>query len=227
MVAGDLVNTASRIQSVGRARARSSSARRRGARPSRRSPTRTPACTSSRARPSRAAVAGAAGRLRRAGSLKSAGLEAPFVGRDRELRLIKELFHASATDAAAPTSSRSPASPASASRGWPGSSTSTSTACRHGLVAPRPLPLLRRGRHVLGAGGHGADALPHRRGRGAGVGARQARRRRSRSTCSTRRSGASSSRGWRTCSAWRRAPRSSATDLFAAWRLFFERLADT
>jgi class 3 adenylate cyclase/tetratricopeptide (TPR) repeat protein len=32
------------------------------------------------------------------GTLKSAGLEAPFVGRDRELRLIKDLFHASATD---------------------------------------------------------------------------------------------------------------------------------
>src|SRR5206468_9629384 len=27
------------------------------------------------------------------GSLKSQGLEAPFVGRDRELRLIKDLFH--------------------------------------------------------------------------------------------------------------------------------------
>ncbi|OFW71892.1 MAG: hypothetical protein A2Y55_11080 [Actinobacteria bacterium RBG_16_68_12] len=29
----------------------------------------------------------------RAGSLRSAGLESPFVGRDRELRLMKELFH--------------------------------------------------------------------------------------------------------------------------------------
>jgi predicted ATPase/class 3 adenylate cyclase len=32
------------------------------------------------------------------GSLKSAGLEAPFVGRDRELRHVKDLFHASADD---------------------------------------------------------------------------------------------------------------------------------
>ncbi len=32
------------------------------------------------------------------GSLKSEGLEAPFVGRDQELRLVKELFHASAED---------------------------------------------------------------------------------------------------------------------------------
>jgi class 3 adenylate cyclase/tetratricopeptide (TPR) repeat protein len=34
----------------------------------------------------------------RAGALKSAGLEAPFVGRERELKLIKELFHACAND---------------------------------------------------------------------------------------------------------------------------------
>jgi predicted ATPase len=32
------------------------------------------------------------------GALKSAGLEAPFVGRERELKLIKELFHVCATD---------------------------------------------------------------------------------------------------------------------------------
>jgi predicted ATPase/class 3 adenylate cyclase len=32
------------------------------------------------------------------GSLKSTGLEAPFVGRDRELKLIKDLFHACAQD---------------------------------------------------------------------------------------------------------------------------------
>jgi class 3 adenylate cyclase/tetratricopeptide (TPR) repeat protein len=32
----------------------------------------------------------------RGGALRSSGLEAPFVGRERELRLVKELFHASA-----------------------------------------------------------------------------------------------------------------------------------
>ncbi len=35
------------------------------------------------------------------GSLKSQGLEAPFVGRDRELRLIKEIFHTSADEGSA------------------------------------------------------------------------------------------------------------------------------
>jgi class 3 adenylate cyclase/tetratricopeptide (TPR) repeat protein len=34
----------------------------------------------------------------RAGGMKSVGLETPFVGRDRELRLAKELFHASADE---------------------------------------------------------------------------------------------------------------------------------
>src|SRR5207247_10185309 len=34
----------------------------------------------------------------RAGALKAEGLEAPFVGRERELRLVKELFHASAEE---------------------------------------------------------------------------------------------------------------------------------
>jgi len=35
------------------------------------------------------------------GALKSQGLEAPFVGRDRELRLVKELFHGSADNGTA------------------------------------------------------------------------------------------------------------------------------
>ncbi len=35
------------------------------------------------------------------GSMRSLGLEAPFVGRDRELRMIKELFHASAEESKA------------------------------------------------------------------------------------------------------------------------------
>ena len=37
----------------------------------------------------------------RGGALRSTGLEAPFVGRDRELRLLKELFHASAEEGTA------------------------------------------------------------------------------------------------------------------------------
>ena len=63
------------------------------------------------------------------GSLKSEGLEAPFVGRDRELRQIKDLFHACADENRAHLVSVTE-SPGSASHGSPGSSTSTSTGSR-------------------------------------------------------------------------------------------------
>jgi class 3 adenylate cyclase/predicted ATPase len=101
MVAGDLVNTASRIQSVaepgtvlvGEATKRASEA----------------AIAyddggehllKGKVEPVRLwcalrVVAGAKGALR------SSGLEAPFVGRDRDLRLVKELFHASADESRA------------------------------------------------------------------------------------------------------------------------------
>jgi predicted ATPase/class 3 adenylate cyclase len=98
MVAGDLVNTASRIQSaaqpgtvlVGEATKRASEA----------AVAYDDAgehVLKGRAEPVQLwralrVVAGARG------SLRSAGLEAPFVGRDRELRLVKELFHASADE---------------------------------------------------------------------------------------------------------------------------------
>jgi class 3 adenylate cyclase/tetratricopeptide (TPR) repeat protein len=98
MVAGDLVNTASRVQSV--------------AQPgtvyvgdsTRRATEQTVAYESAGSHELQGkgglyplyralrVVSGARG------TLKSQGLEAPFVGRDRELRLIKDLFHACADD---------------------------------------------------------------------------------------------------------------------------------
>jgi class 3 adenylate cyclase/tetratricopeptide (TPR) repeat protein len=98
MVAGDLVNTASRIQSaaepgsvlVGEATRRASDA----------AIAYEPAGEhelkgKSEPVPLYRALRITAGRR---GALKSAGLEPPFVGRKRELRLVKELFHASAEE---------------------------------------------------------------------------------------------------------------------------------
>ena len=100
MVAGDLVNTAVADPVRSPSPGRCSSARRPGARPRPRSPTRTAgehelkgkvgACCRSTARSACLAARG--------GAQKSAGLEPPFVGRDRELRLVKELFHGCAEE---------------------------------------------------------------------------------------------------------------------------------
>jgi class 3 adenylate cyclase/predicted ATPase len=98
MVAGDLVNTASRIQSaaepgtvlVGDATRRACE------------PTVVFAEAGSFELKGKAEPTPLFRALRvtsgRRGALKSEGLEAPFVGRDRELRLVKELFHASAAE---------------------------------------------------------------------------------------------------------------------------------
>jgi len=95
MVAGDMVNTASRIQSaaepgavlVGESTKRTTEAtivfESAGEHELKGKVGLTPLWRAVRV------VAGARG------TLKSTGLEPPFVGRDRELRLVKELFHAS------------------------------------------------------------------------------------------------------------------------------------
>ena len=110
----------------------------------------------------------------RGGAQKSTGLEPPFVGRERELRLVKELFHGSrrGADGASRVRDRHRGRRQVASRlgvlqvhrrsGGPD------------LVAPRAVSRLRRGRHLLGARGDGARAGGDPRGRGPGVGARQA-----------------------------------------------------
>jgi class 3 adenylate cyclase/tetratricopeptide (TPR) repeat protein len=98
MVAGDLVNTAARIQSVaepgtvvvGEATKRATEAaiayEDAGAHELKGKTEPVPLYRALRV------TAG------RAGALKSVGLEPPFVGRNRELRLVKELFHASADE---------------------------------------------------------------------------------------------------------------------------------
>jgi predicted ATPase len=96
MVAGDLVNTAARIQSaatpgtvlVGEATRRASAAaiayEEAGLHELKGKAAEIPLFRALRVTSGRA------------GALRSSGLEPPFVGRERELRLVKELFHASA-----------------------------------------------------------------------------------------------------------------------------------
>jgi len=98
MVAGDLVNSASRVQSVAlpgqvyvgestrRATEAAISYEDAGKHRLRGKVETVPLWRASRV------VAG------RRGALKSAGLEAPFIGRGRELKVLKELFHASAEE---------------------------------------------------------------------------------------------------------------------------------
>ncbi len=93
----------------------------------------------------------------RGGQGRTDVLEAPFVGRDEELRQLKEQLHTVGRDRRV-RSSPSPGRAASARAGWSGSSRSTSTAWQGHLLAPRSLPLVRRGDHVLGARRDGSPA---------------------------------------------------------------------
>ena len=93
-------------------------------------------------------------------------------------------------------------------------------------MASRPLPVVRRGRRVLGARGDGADALRDRRGRGGRLRERQAACDPRAARPRPRGARAGSSRGSRTCSASRRASSGDQENLFSAWRVLFERLAE-
>ena len=178
MVAGDLVNTASRIQSARRAGDR---ARRRGHPPRDRANGRLRGCRQSRAEGegrTDAALACAPRRLGRA-RLAEVGRARGAVRRPRP--------RAAPDQGSLPRlRRRGEGAPRLDHR----HRRDRQVTARLGVLqvlrrdrpdhvlAPRPLSLLRRGRHLLGARGHGADARPDRRGRGAGLRTRQARRRR-------------------------------------------------
>ena len=211
MVAGDLVNTASRIQSaaepgtvlVGEA--------------TRRATEQAIVYEDAGAHELKgkdgpdAAVAGAARRLGRArhaqvgtGSRRRSSAATASCGRSRS-------SSTPAPRSGRRTSSRSPASPGSASRAWRGSSTSTSTGSPQLIYWHRGRCLAYgEGVDLLGARRHGADALPDRRGRGAG--ARRSRKLRGDARGAPARPGGaarSSSRGSRTCSGSRSTSRAT------------------
>ena len=106
-------------------------------------------------------VRGESGRRRRA-----AGLEAPFVGRTGELRLVKDLFHASADQSRARLVSVIGVAGIGKSRlAWEFEKYIDGVAGGR-LVAPRSLPLLRRRRRLLGPRGDGPRSREDPRGRG-------------------------------------------------------------
>ena len=167
MVAGDLVNTASRIQSIAEPGA--------------------VLVGETTKRATEAAVAYDERRRARAEGQVRARRALPGAARDRRRGVERRSRRPSSRRSSAATASfgcqgalprvrrgrqgaarrRSSGSPASASPGLHGSSRSTSTGSPRPLVAPRPLPRLRRRRRLLGAGGDGADARRHPRGGGA------------------------------------------------------------
>src|SRR5439155_19373760 len=101
MVAGDLVNTASRVQSAADPGAvLVGDATRRASEAAIAYEDAGPVELKGKAEPLRLwrALRVVAGR---GGSLRGHGMEAPFVGRDREFRLSKDLFHSSADESRA------------------------------------------------------------------------------------------------------------------------------
>ena len=229
MVAGDLVNTAARLQSVappgtvlvGEATYRAASE----------AIAFEPA---GEQRPQGQGSAGAglarAARRRRAsaGAAASDGLEPPFVGRDEELRLLKDLLHATGARAARRGSSRSIG--LAGHRQEPprlGVREVHRRPRRDRLLAPGSLARLRRGHHLLGARRDGPPAGRARRDRRRGDHAR-ARIADDARGVRARRGGATLDRAAR-CSQLlgvdeRRG--GERDELFAAWRTFFERVAE-
>ena len=156
MVAGDIVNTASRLQTaaapgtvlVGEATAagRLGRDRVRGRRRSRRSRARR-----RRSRPGAPSGWSPSAAARN----RSDALEAPFVGRDEELRQLKDLFQATSRGAPAPPGERDRAGRDREDPPRLGVPQVPRRPARARLVARRPEPGLRRRDHVLGAGRDG------------------------------------------------------------------------
>ena len=135
------------------------------------------------------------------GAQRSSALEPPFVGRDRELRMVKELFHASADGGKAQLLSVVGGAGIGKSRlVWEFfRSTSTGSRSTPAGIEAAASPTARVSRYWALAEMVRTNASDPR-GRGRRDGAAEAASKRSRSPSPTRRSGAGSSRGSRVCS---------------------------
>ena len=179
MVAGDLVNTASRAPVRRRP---GDGPRRRGDRARRVSRDRVRAGGRAGAQGQGGAGPGVASPPGRSPSVggrnRSETLEAPFVGRDDELRLLKDLFHATTANDV-PASSRSSA-PAGIGKTTArlGVQQVPRRPRRERLVPRRTLAGIRRGHQLLGAGRDGAASRGPARDRRRADHAREGRRHR-------------------------------------------------
>ena len=225
MVAGDLVNTASRLQSVAppgtvlvgeatqRAASKAIAFEPAGEQVLKGKQAPVPAWRALRV------VAERGGRNR------PEALEAPFVGRDDELRLLKDLFHATGREKRLRVVSVIGPGGHRQDRAWRGSS------CKYldGLVDTvywhsGRSPGVRRGHHLLGAGRDGPRAC--RPGRDATT--RQTTRAkiaRDRRAVGRRPGRARLDRARAADPAGRRERAWPPDQLFGAWRTFFERIA--
>ena len=226
MVAGDLVNTASRIQSVatpGSVLVGESTMRTTDAAIS----YEPPGPSSSRARRPRSSSGGRSASSGSGGPrARSTALEPPFMGRDRELRIDQGAVPRLRRRGEGPPRLRAGGRRDREVSARLGVQQVHRRARRRRLVAPGALPRVRRRRRLLGARGDGARPGRHPRGRGLASARSPSSRRRSSDTSRTKRNGGSSGRAWRTCSGWRKGGAGDQENLFAACRLFFERIAD-
>ena len=156
----------------------------------------------------------------RGGRNRSEGLEAPFTGRAEELRLLKDLFHATSREGRLRlVSVTGPAG--SASRAWPGSPQVHRRAGGGRLVARRSVPGLRRRPDVLGARRDGPKPLRAGRGRRPGHRASQGQGHPRAARAGRRRTGVDRVRDPGPAGRRRPSGPGIATDeLFAAWRTF-------
>ena len=150
------------------------------------------------------------------GARRGAGLEAPFVGRERELQTIIDAGEASAHE-------RRARHVAVLGEAGTGKSRLLWEFFKYldgieetALVASGPLPELRRGGGVLGAGGDGAVEGTDPGGGGSRSPRVRSSEPPSNSTSTMSVSAASSSRAWRICCAWRSALTPTASTCSAA-----------